>query len=462
MVTHALTRTVPAPRPDTARDRFVQCSPSPANYTVSSRLVVSVTSDAWSDQALLTHSSQALSSRATQISGSQPSFGIMVPSSRQLLLSLVVLTLAVTATPLLSDGVVGSETAVSADNGSEDIDVDDADTATMLVAVDDGGDAEWAIEYRYILDSSDSEEAFEAVQERITENSETYEERFREGMIQTAEMAMEETGREMEVGTVDTTVGTDPIPQASGQYGVISYEFSWDGFAEVGEGALGVGDAISGFYLSEDTALVISWPDSYELAEDPRPSGDDEDSTRVVWEGEERFSSAEPTLTLEKPEETASATSNESDVSGSSGDSDSDTAEDGGAESASDDGATTSTVTESPSSERSLIGIVLALLGVVVVGIASLFVVRSRFSATETDEPAANSLLSNEERVLAALEAEGGRIKQKQLAERCDWHPSKTSKVVTSLKEDDVIDVFRIGRENIITHPDEQLGETNE
>ncbi len=392
----------------------------------------------------------------------------MVPFSRQLLLSLVVVTLAVSASPLLSGAVVGNGTVVESESDSEEPDIENADTATISVTLDEDGDAEWTVEYRYVLDSSDSIEAFETIKGQITENPETYEERFREGIMQTAEIAMEETGREMSVGMVDVTVGTDPIPQASGQHGVISYAFDWAGFAKTEEQELTVGDAISGFYLSEETALVLSWPELYELGDDPRPSGDDEDRTRVVWEGEERFSATEPAVTLEPVEETANVSENDTDTaSGPTDESDEETATDSDSQVDTTD-ETSSTVVGDPS-QSSRSPLVIAL--VVISGIAGAvgFVVARRpqwiytISKRHTDpEETAGDLLSNEERVLAALEAEGGRIKQKQLAERCDWHPSKTSKVVTSMKEDGAVNVFRIGRENIITHPDEQLGETDE
>ena len=56
--------------------------------------------------------------------------------------------------------------------------------------------------------------------------------------------------------------------------------------------------------------------------------------------------------------------------------------------------------------------------------------------------------------MIAALEEHDGRMKQQELSEHCDWHESKTSKVVTELKEEGVIDVFRIGRENVLSLPE--------
>jgi Uncharacterized membrane-associated protein/domain len=63
--------------------------------------------------------------------------------------------------------------------------------------------------------------------------------------------------------------------------------------------------------------------------------------------------------------------------------------------------------------------------------------------------------LSNEERVLRLLKGNGGRMKQQQVVTELDWTDAKTSQVVGSLREDEKIEVFRIGRENVLTLPGE-------
>jgi uncharacterized membrane protein len=69
-----------------------------------------------------------------------------------------------------------------------------------------------------------------------------------------------------------------------------------------------------------------------------------------------------------------------------------------------------------------------------------------------------DELLSNEERVLQLLRENGGRMKQKQVAEQLDWTAAKTSQVVGDLREDEEVDAFRLGRENVLTLPDVDIG----
>jgi len=66
------------------------------------------------------------------------------------------------------------------------------------------------------------------------------------------------------------------------------------------------------------------------------------------------------------------------------------------------------------------------------------------------------ALLSNEERVLRLIKREGGRMKQGQVAAELDWTAAKTSQVVTGLRDDGRLDGFRLGRENVLSLPEEE------
>jgi uncharacterized membrane protein len=70
-------------------------------------------------------------------------------------------------------------------------------------------------------------------------------------------------------------------------------------------------------------------------------------------------------------------------------------------------------------------------------------------------------LLSNEEKVLRLVEDNGGRMKQKQVVEELDWTAAKTSQVVGDLRDDEKLESFRLGRENVLTLPDVDLEPNN-
>jgi hypothetical protein len=49
-------------------------------------------------------------------------------------------------------------------------------------------------------------------------------------------------------------------------------------------------------------------------------------------------------------------------------------------------------------------------------------------------------------------------MKQKRVAEELDWTAAKTSQVVTGLRDDDDLDGFRLGRENVLSLPEYDAG----
>jgi len=64
---------------------------------------------------------------------------------------------------------------------------------------------------------------------------------------------------------------------------------------------------------------------------------------------------------------------------------------------------------------------------------------------TESDPP------SDEDRVVALLEANGGRMKQVNIVAETEWSKSKVSMLLSEMDEDGTISKLRVGRENIIS-----------
>ncbi|MFC6990132.1 helix-turn-helix transcriptional regulator [Haloplanus sp. GCM10025708] len=66
------------------------------------------------------------------------------------------------------------------------------------------------------------------------------------------------------------------------------------------------------------------------------------------------------------------------------------------------------------------------------------------------------SLLSDEERVEHLLERNGGRMKQAQIVRETGWSDAKVSQLLSSMAEEDRVEKLRLGRENLISLPDEE------
>lgn len=304
------------------------------------------------------------------------------------------------------------------------------DTVLLTAEVTADGTATWEIEYLVLLDDRNASDAFDDLASEIEANSSTYTSRFEERMGHTVAGAEDRTGREMALRNVSVATERQDLGQ---EYGVVRYRFTWVGFAAANETAIEVGDALGGFYLDGQTQLTISWPAEYRVAS-VSPTPTEQRDRAAVWEGRLDFGNEGPRLML-----------------------------------------TSQPPRDASSGALPLVLAALAGIGLLA-GIGWVARRRGLFGSAESavgdrpggdgaagataaagdgDEGPPEELLSNEERVLRLLEAEGGRIKQKEVAERLDWTAAKTSQVVKGLREDDELDVFRLGRENVLTLPDE-------
>ncbi|MEF8906703.1 MAG: hypothetical protein V5A13_02480 [Haloarculaceae archaeon] len=327
----------------------------------------------------------------------------------------------------------------------------DADSTTLAAAVGPDGGADWRVTYRIELDDQNATDAFESLRQDIEANRSRYVATFRERIEATAASAENATGREMSVGNFSVEVETRAQPDTT--FGVVTYRFEWSGFAATDGDRIAAGDALDGLILDSGTALRVSWPDGYGVTS-VTPDATEREAGAVVWRGPADFEAGEPRVTVEQG---AGSTPTETVSPG------------GGNGGGGDDGA--------DSGLGSLLPVAVLLLAALVVG-GVLLARRGDSGPAGGSEgtagaagdsesgtgsggggdgtPAAppEELLSNEERVLRLLEENGGRMKQQEVAEELDWTAAKTSQVVGDLRDEDEVESFRLGRENVLTLPD--------
>ncbi|SFR34452.1 helix-turn-helix transcriptional regulator [Halogeometricum limi] len=73
----------------------------------------------------------------------------------------------------------------------------------------------------------------------------------------------------------------------------------------------------------------------------------------------------------------------------------------------------------------------------------------------EGEEEVDLSLLSDEERVEHLLEREGGRMKQANIVKETGWSDAKVSQLLSAMADEGRVEKLRLGRENLISLPDE-------
>ncbi|MFC4248574.1 helix-turn-helix transcriptional regulator [Natribaculum luteum] len=301
------------------------------------------------------------------------------------------------------------------------------DVKQITIELSDNGSAAWTVEYQFRLDDDndtvDWEELQTDVEQRRGEYIETERARWA-GMVQEGENA---TGREMTVSNFSVETDAQTTPH---EYGYVRFTFEWDSFSLVEVNRIEAGDALVGFSLDERGQLIVSWPESYNTtAIEPEP--DERRDTAAVWNGQTEFLDEEPRIEL-------------IDTGGQP--------------------------VQTPDDRDRVVPLSwLAIAGIAVLAVVGVgwWVVRDRERerasspqmATDGRSAPADGpppeLLSNEERVLRLLEENGGRIKQQEVVSELDWTEAKTSQVVSGLREEGEVDVFRIGRENVLTLPEE-------
>ncbi|MFB6159936.1 MAG: helix-turn-helix transcriptional regulator [Haloferacaceae archaeon] len=329
----------------------------------------------------------------------------------------------------------------------------DPDAVVLRADVGPDGTASWTIEYRVRLDGENVTAAFEDLQADVRSNRSAYTARFERRMNRTVGAAENATGREMAVRNVTVVAEQRQLPQS---YGVVSYRFEWVGFARVDGDRLVVGDALAGLFLDRESRLVVSWPADYE-ATAVAPGGYEERENAVAWSGPVDFGADEPRVVLEPagglpvPPAAVGALVALGVAAlavwfyrrGGDDAADAGTAADG------TDGPTAGgaaagggSAGDGAAGERAGDG-------------------TAGDGADETPETPPEELLSPEERVLKFVRERGGRVKQQEVVSEFDWTAARTSQVVGSLRDDDRIETFRLGRENVLTLPDVEVDEAS-
>jgi hypothetical protein len=338
------------------------------------------------------------------------------------------------------------------------------------------GDATWNVTVAIPIAGDDERDDFEAFAARFEAGErgldlggDAFEQAVAEAdAASERDMSLSPIRRDSEI----VNVTDDEAGEVVEQYGVLRLRFTWESFARVAEdGAIHVDDAFNttdGTWLSglaADQSLTIRPPPEYGS---PTTSPIGAEEGNLQWEGPATFEPGyftivyHPTPTPEPPE-----------------------------------GASTPLV----------VGALVLSGAALVLGVYLLVARRRGESSADEDETAATAsttaanapatgaadedagggapppvesgadadsetdagddavdldLLSDEERVERLLEQNGGRMKQATIVKETGWSNAKVSQLLSSMDEAGQIDKLRIGRENLISLPDEGVGELDD
>lgn len=224
-------------------------------------------------------------------------------------------------------------------------------------------------------------------------------------------LAREKTNRNMTAEDFSMNVNK------SGSYTVVKYQFFWNGFAEVRNAHIIIGDVfnVEGFfsYLYGDGTIHVFYPSNYTV-ESVSPQPHESHTQTIEWYGIADFKVGEPKIVLIEK--------------------------------------------NAPPEPISLIdiNIFLALGFVALVGAITVFHYHRRKKKVDKRAEAAKvfnipKMESDEEKVINLLRAAGGRMYQSTIADQCGFSRSKTSKLLKEMEEKGKIRRDEKGREKVVT-----------
>ena len=326
-----------------------------------------------------------------------------------------------------------------------------ADQIEFRITVYENASAEWALTYTQFFADDEEREQFETEAREFNENETELYRNFKEQGNALTTAGTDATERDMEARdfSQEASLGGDcPFQDC----GTVRMSFIWTEFAAERGDELVVGDVFeTGLPLGPDQQLVFETDPElrFESAapETYRPSATTiEESSSITYEGDRIFPDNHPRVVFvsadtsveETPTETPSPTETE----------------------------TSSGVDELRSGDLATMAFAVAFLLALGIGLAlvwrhgrgSIEALRSSEETTPAAEEFTggptiqeSELLSDEDRVLALLQQNDGRMKQVDIVNETDWSKSKVSMLLSEMEDEGQISKLRVGRENIIS-----------
>lgn len=310
----------------------------------------------------------------------------------------------------------------------------EADNTVTQIQVHPSGEATWTVQFRTRLETQQQVDDFQAFQDAFRQNTSEYLDPFSDRIRGVVDRAANATGRPMAASNFSASTSIQEVPR---RWGVVTFEFTWSGFAEQRNDRLVVGDVFQGgFFLAANDSLKLAVPDGYDVTS-VEPTPDERDAGVLIWHGREDFSDGHPAVVIE----------------------------------AGQSPGTTGGWIQTGGQSGLYIGGAL-LVALIVIGSYAL---RRRGTfrggptgsegpsvTTSTEEggpgPTGDdgTVKTDSERVEVLLERHGGRMKQAAIADELGWSDSKVSRVVSGMADEGLVTKLQLGRENLVELDEEE------
>lgn len=253
------------------------------------------------------------------------------------------------------------------------------------IFINPNGSADWSYEQHFILNNNIEREAWLNYVDNATFDFPGFED-YQQNIANFIVRACEICGRSME--SENFTCGTRLEDSVVSSIGIITFNFTWNGFAEVIGDSIYVGDAFESFLLPNGASLIFKIPEGWKIS-DINPATDYETEDEVAWYGYRSFNSGQPSFVVFIP--------------------------------------------------PSWMFAILVLIGLGIVPIFLYFFI-------SREKP----IDDNQFQILNILEQNGNVMYQRDLVKQTNWSNAKVSLIITDLLQNNLIIKIKEGRMNVI------------
>lgn len=292
---------------------------------------------------------------------------------------------------------------------SQEKDEEPEGESTTRITVYDEGSAFWELETRFKLKNEEDRLFFEEYVGALEEEKAVLVEEKKAQIGDIIEKVALTASRSMAIKNLDLNYGV--VETINGDYGVVTFQFLWEGFAKKEGDTLRIGDVFAGgYYLEKDATMILEIPPDfiYTLA---YPPPDETRSSALIWYGPKRFGENEPSLRVERYE------GNEPET------------------------AEKTTGGEERGEDRTFLLIPILL----VVGAGAVFFILKRRKKEYKKD-----FVSDEDLIIEILEKNNGRYPQHEIVKETGFSKSKISQLLSKMEEEGFIRKEKRGRENLI------------
>ena len=163
-----------------------------------------------------------------------------------------------------------------------------------IVSINTDGSANWSYEQRFVFQTSYEREIWLTYVNNASTDLPGFDD-FKQNIAYIIQQAGNNSGRPMLLENFTWTTKLEETFDSS--VGIVSFNFKWEGFAEIQDESIYVGDSFVGFNLPYGTIMIFRYPEGWKVS-DIEPYAVYKIGHELGWYGYRNFLSGNPSFVL--------------------------------------------------------------------------------------------------------------------------------------------------------------------